>query len=163
MQSGPGLLLVRSSRFNSKLKDLDLVYNLYTKFWSANHPPSTTKLSKPLNDFKPLLYDLTSNHVPLILPFKMTFRTTFRTIFRTTFKMAFKTWDFRGVSKEVFEVDFEGNLKGSSRGLLRETWRETWRGFPKRTSEGSFRQAQVRLGSSHIWSSPGLVQFKAQI
>ena len=56
-------------------------------------------------------YYMTSNHVPLILafrmPFRMTFRITFRMTFRMTFwmtlRMTFNTWDFRGVFKDNFE------------------------------------------------------------
>ena len=45
-----------------------------------------------------------SNHVPLILAFKMIFRTTFRTTFRMTLRMTFKIWDFR----VVYKLEFEG-------------------------------------------------------
>ena len=55
---------------------------------------------------------MSSNHVPLILGFKMTFRKTFRMSFMMTFRMTLKK-----VFKGDFEGDFEEDLKG--------TWRET--------------------------------------
>ena len=50
---------------------------------------------------------MSSNHVPLILGFKMTFRKTFRMSFMMTFRMTLK---------KVFKGDFEEDLKGTWRG-----------------------------------------------
>ena len=94
---------------------------------------------------------MTSNHVPLILAFKMTFRTTFRMAFRMTLRMTFKPWDFK--------EDFEGYFKESSRGRF---W-ETRTGTPKGTSEGTSNrtwkgtccQAQVRSRSGLVWLKTG--------
>ena len=72
---------------------------------------------------------MTSNHVSLILAFKMTLNMTLRMklrmtlriilrmTFRMTLRMTFKTWHFRGVFKE----DFEGDLKRIGLLLLRCT------------------------------------------
>ena len=87
---------------------------------------------------------MSSNHVPLILAFKMTFR----------------TWDSQGVFKEDFEgdlegdleVDLEGEIEGDLEVELEGESKGTSEGTSNRTWKGTCCQAQVRSGEGQALS-----------
>ena len=117
---------------------------------ALSHPLTTTQRTFLGQIIIPNHYCMTSNHVPLILAFKMTFRMTFR----MTLRMTFKTWDFRGVFKEDFEGDFEGDLEGD----LERDYKGDFRGDFKQKLEGDLlsTSSQVRCSSGSVYS-PNLI------
>ena len=66
--------------------------------------------------------------------------------------------DFKG----DFEGDFEGDLERDSKGDFRKDFKQD---LDKLVVVDKLRSGmvQVRSGSGLVWSSPGLVQFTAQI